>query len=155
MTAPQIWADDAIPPADSSAESQQNETKADNKQAATPQSLCVRECSRANARCSSDVRHARSQCSRSAAAEGQDPMMGGGSGRDVEAFCDYFRYASTCNSKNADKRCMERFRTRYNLCLAQVRPNVMSSRYDCFQEERQAEGMCRAELNDCKAACYQ
>jgi hypothetical protein len=81
-------------------------------------------------------------------------MMGGRS-RGVEAFCDYFRNASSCNSKNADKHCLERFRARYNSCLAQVRPNVMSSGYDCFQEQRQAEGMCRSELNDCKAACYQ
>jgi hypothetical protein len=77
-----------------------------------------------------------------------------GGSRDVEMFCGYFRNASTCNSKNADKHCLERFRSHYTLCLAAVRPNVMSSRYDCFDEERQAEGMCRSELNECKAACY-
>jgi hypothetical protein len=154
MAAPAVWADDAVPPASSTAESQQSNAHAPDKQATTPQSLCVRECTRSNARCSADVRHARGQCSRSAANEGEDPMMGGGR-RSVEGFCDYFRNASSCNSKNADRHCLERFRARYNLCLAQVRPNVMSSSYDCFQEERQAEGMCRSELNDCKAACYQ
>jgi hypothetical protein len=78
-----------------------------------------------------------------------------GSSRDVELFCGYFRNASECNNRNADKQCMERFRARYNMCIAGVRGNVMSSRYDCFQEERQADNMCRSELNDCKAACYQ
>jgi len=75
--------------------------------------------------------------------------------RNVEAFCGYFRSATACNTKNSDKHCVDRFRARYNQCLAAVRPNIMSSQYDCFGEERQAEGMCRSELNDCKQACYQ
>jgi hypothetical protein len=77
------------------------------------------------------------------------------SSRDFEMFCGYFRSPQACNTKNSDKHCVERFRARYNQCVAAVRPNIMSSRYDCFQEERQAAGMCRAELNDCKQACYQ
>jgi hypothetical protein len=128
------------------------QSKGSDKQADSPQSLCIKECTRSSARCSADVQRARSQCSRSAAVEGQDPMS---SPRDVELFCGYFRSALACNTKNADKHCVERFRARYNQCLAAVRPNIMSSRYDCFQEERQAEGMCRSELNDCKQACYQ
>jgi len=142
------WADDAQP---ASSDPSAQESKASAKQE-NPQSLCVRECTRSSARCTADVQRARSQCSRTAAVEGQDPMS---SPRDVEMFCGYFRSALACNTKNADKHCVERFRARYNQCLAAVRPNVMSSRYDCFQEERQASGMCRGELNDCKQACYQ
>ncbi len=148
---PASWSDDT-PTSPNAAESKQDANSPSDKKDATPQGLCVRECTRSNARCSAQVRHARSECSRSAALNGEEPM---GSNRDVEAFCGYFRNPSTCNSKNADKRCTERFREHYTMCLAAVRPNVMSSRYDCFQEERQAENMCRSELNDCKAACYQ
>lgn len=143
------WADDAQP---ASSDTSAQESKTEAKQAETPQSLCVRECTRSSARCSADVQRARSQCSRTAAVEGDDPMR---SNRDVEVFCGYFRKAMACDNNHADKHCVERFRARYNQCLAAVRPNVMSSRYDCFQEERQAEGMCRSELNDCKQSCYQ
>jgi hypothetical protein len=151
LVSPACWADDTSQSSAPANASDSGDKSASDKQAATPQSLCVRECTRASARCTADVRHARSECSRSAAMEGEDPM---GSSRDVEAFCGYFRNASTCVSKNADRHCTERFRRRYTQCVAQVRPNVMSTRYDCFQEERQAEGMCRSELNECKAACY-
>jgi hypothetical protein len=143
------WADEAQP---SPAGNEANQSNPGQKNAESPQNLCMKECTRSSARCSAEVRHARSECSRSAALEGESPM---GGSRDVEMFCGYFRSATACNSKNADKHCIDRFRARYNMCVAAVRPNVMSSRYDCFQEERQAEGMCRSELNECKAACYQ
>jgi hypothetical protein len=148
MLTPVCWADDSPASSDTSAQ----ENKSDSKQAESPQNLCVRECTRSSARCSADVQRARSQCSRTAAVEGDDPMR---SNRDVEVFCGYFRKATACDSNHADKHCVDRFRSHYNQCLAAVRPNVMSSRYDCFQEERQAEGMCRSELNECKQACYQ
>src|SRR5689334_17849336 len=81
------WADDAQP---ASSDTSAQESKTEAKQAETPQSLCVRECTRSSARCSADVQRARSQCSRTAAVEGDDPMR---SNRDVEVFCGYFRKA--------------------------------------------------------------
>jgi hypothetical protein len=153
--APFASADDAPPTSTTQSDTSAKGNQADSSDNASSKVIarenCIHECTRANSQCNVDVRRARSQCQRSATA-GSETIMS--SNRDYEAFCGYFRDSRGCNDIPNSKACHDRFRQHYTQCIAAVQPNALSTGYDCFGEERQAAGMCSAELNQCKAACF-
>lgn len=127
---------------------------------------CMSHCTAAESRCGSEVRRARTECSRSASTAGRNPMSGRNpttgrevvdpmTGRaDLGYFCRYFeRPARQCGSDVYSRGCQARLSQRYGLCLDAMSNNIGEMRYDCYKSERDAQNFCRDELRDCKAAC--
>jgi hypothetical protein len=139
----------------------------------TTQATCLSHCAAADTRCNSEVRRARSECSRSAAtpgrtASGNDPFGGvNGSmsnqqphdpytGRryNYAYFCDYFNNGGrNCGNDRYSQGCQMRFANRYSLCINTMDNNIASQRFDCYKNEKDAQNYCRDELRDCQAAC--
>lgn len=125
---------------------------------------CMSHCTASESRCSTDVRRARSDCSRNAANGGRSPYGGSTparSGRDpynpsrpdLTFFCSYFENPSRqCGSDVYSRGCQARLSHRYGLCVDAMN-NIADMRYDCYKSERDAQNFCRDELRDCKAAC--
>jgi hypothetical protein len=112
---------------------------------------CVSYCDSVEAQCSSEVRRARSECSKRAATQGRDPFSI--HNNDYGYFCGYFGNGNACGTGAYSNACRNRFLRTYEMCVAAIRENVASMRYDCFQTERTAQNYCRDELRDCKASC--
>jgi len=124
---------------------------------APTRTACMTHCQAAEGRCSRDVRTARRECERVAANGGRDVFTGraanGGSGIDYGLFCNYFAEADlNCGSDSYSRGCQARLARRHGICLEAMQ-NIAQLRYDCFRTERDANKQCRAELDDCKAAC--
>jgi hypothetical protein len=112
---------------------------------------CLSFCDTAETRCGSEVRRARAECSKRAANQGRDPFTM--RNNDYGYFCGYFGNANACGAGAYSNSCKGRFSRTYGLCMAAMQQNIASMRYDCIQTERTAQGYCRDELRDCKAAC--
>jgi len=139
----------------------------------TTRSTCLNHCSAAETRCGSDVRRARSECSRNAATPGRttsshDPFGGVNgstsnqqpydpySGRtyNYAYFCDYFNNPGrNCGKDSYSQGCQMRFANRYSMCIGTMDNNIASQRFDCYKSEKDAQNYCRDELRDCQAAC--
>jgi hypothetical protein len=114
---------------------------------------CVSRCSTNDAKCGSDVRRAKAQCARTASTAGHDPLTQRGP-NDYSYFCGYFSNPGmSCGSGYYSARCAARFQQRYGLCLDMMTDDVTAMRFDCMKAEREAQRMCRDELQECKAAC--
>lgn len=107
---------------------------------------CAAQCSSAHSRCSSEVRRARQQCSRTAASGGRN-AFDSVSTFDSATFCGYFRRPRNCGPG-----CEARFSRHFDMCVNAM-DNTAAMRQDCFVQEREAENFCRQELRDCEAAC--
>lgn len=129
---------------------QAQDSPAEDSAAADPErARCLSRCGAQEVRCSSEVRRARSECSRKASTAGREPFARTG---DYTYFCSYFGDPGrNCASGGAD--CQARFARRHSLCLDAMSNNVAALRYDCFKSERDAQGFCREELRDCRATC--
>ena len=114
----------------------------------TAQQKCVARCETDNGRCNSDVRRGRQECSKKAANNGNNPFTG----RPDDAYCGYFN-ADHCGYYNNRGSCGQRFERRYSECVEWMRGNISAQRFDCFKAETKAQGLCRAELQDCQAEC--
>ena len=106
----------------------------------------------ADAKCGSDVRRARAECSRNAANAGRDPFSQYRP-YDYSYFCGYFNNPGRCNDPYYRAGCQARYQQHYYHCLDAMRYNIASMRYDCYESERDASNVCRDELRQCKAAC--
>ncbi len=112
---------------------------------------CVKRCESAESACSSQVRRARQECSKKAANSGRDPML---MRRDYSTyFCGYFGSSTRCSRDPFGKDCNSRFQRRHGLCVDAIQDNIAAQRYDCYLNERDAQGFCRDELRDCRASC--
>jgi hypothetical protein len=114
----------------------------------TAQQKCVARCESDNGRCNSDVRRGRQECSKKAANNGNNPFTG----RPDDAYCGYFN-ADHCGYYSNRGSCGQRFARRYSECVEWMRGNISAQRFDCFRAETKAQGLCRAELQDCQAEC--
>lgn len=114
----------------------------------TAREKCVARCEIDNGLCNSDVRRSRQECSRKAANNGNNPLTG----RPDDAYCGYFG-ADHCGFYSNRGACGQRFVRRYAECVDWMRGNIAAQRFDCFKAETKAHGLCRAELQDCQAAC--
>jgi hypothetical protein len=112
---------------------------------------CLKYCDTVEGQCSSEVRRARSECSKHAASQGRDPMTMRND--DYAYFCNYFGNGNACGSGIYSGACRARFSSRYGLCVSAIQDSVASMRYDCFQTERKAQGYCRDELFECRSSC--
>jgi hypothetical protein len=111
---------------------------------------CVSQCEAAESKCSGEVRRARQQCSKNAANAGRDPFTM--RSNDYSYFCSYFGDGRRC-ANGYGRGCQARFTQRYGLCVDAMYNNIAAMRYDCQRNEKDAQGFCREELRDCKAAC--
>jgi hypothetical protein len=116
--------------------------------AQTARQKCVARCERDNGLCNSDVRRGRQECSKKAANNGNNPLTG----RPDDAYCGYFD-GDHCGFYANRGACGQRFMRRYAECVDWMRGSIAAQRFDCFQAETKAQGLCRAELQDCQAAC--
>jgi hypothetical protein len=112
---------------------------------------CISQCEAAESKCSGEVRRARQQCSKSAANAGRDPFTM--RSNDYSYFCSYFGDARRCGASGYGRGCQARFTQRYGLCVDAMYNNIAAMRYDCQRNEKDAQGFCREELRDCRAAC--
>ena len=116
---------------------------------ATAKQKCVARCEVDNGRCNSDVRRGRQECSKKAANSGNNPFTG----RPDEGYCGYFT-ADHCGYYTGNRgACGQRFERRYAECVEWMRGSISAQRFDCFKAESKAQGLCRAELQDCQAEC--
>lgn len=115
---------------------------------ATAREKCVARCEIDNGLCNSDVRRGRQECSKKAANNGNNPLTG----RPDDAYCGYFG-GDHCGFYSNRGACGQRFVRRYAECVDWMRGNIAAQRFDCFKAESKAQGLCRAELQDCQAAC--
>jgi hypothetical protein len=113
---------------------------------------CEKICDEADAKCGSDVRRARMECSKNAANGGRDPFSQYRP-LDYSYFCGYFNSPDRCGNPYYRTGCKARYQNHYHACLDAMRYNIASMRYDCFQSERDASNLCRDELRQCKAVC--
>lgn len=112
---------------------------------------CINQCTTRDAKCGSDVRRARQECSRNAANAGRDPMT---MRRDYAYFCGHFSNPGVqCGAGAYASGCVARYEHRYGVCIDDMNYNIAGMRYDCYKAERDATRMCRDELQDCKRAC--
>jgi hypothetical protein len=116
--------------------------------AQTARQKCVARCEIDNGLCNSDVRRGRQECSKKAANNGNNPLTG----RPDDAYCGYFD-GDHCGFYANRGACGQRFMRRYAECVDWMRGSIAAQRFDCFQAETKAHGLCRAELQDCQAAC--
>ena len=116
--------------------------------AQTARGKCVARCEIDNGLCNSDVRRSRQECSKKAANNGNNPLTG----RPDDAYCGYFN-GDHCGFYGNRGACGQRFMRRYAECVDWMRDSIAAQRFDCFQAETKAQGLCRAELQDCQAAC--
>jgi hypothetical protein len=137
--------------ADTPASPATTKTDASAKQVSPERSSCLSYCDSAETHCSSEVRRARSECSKHAANQGRDPFTM--RNNDYGYFCGYFGNSGACGSGPYSNSCRTRFSRTYGLCMTEIQENIASMRYDCFQTERTAQGYCRDELRECKASC--
>lgn len=114
----------------------------------TAHKKCIARCEADNGLCNSEVRRSRQECSRKAASNGNDPLTG----RPDDAYCGYFS-DDHCGFYSNSGACGRRFVRRHAECVDWMRGNIAAQRFDCFKAEAQAQGLCRAELHDCQAAC--
>lgn len=105
---------------------------------------CAAQCSSAHAKCGSEVRRARQQCSRTAATAGHEVFD---TYHDSSIFCSYFRRPRDCGPG-----CEARFAQHFRLCMKAV-DNPARMRQDCMEQERQAQSFCRQELHACELGC--
>lgn len=140
----------ADPPADAKA-GNDKAASAPAKEQTAAQSSCVSYCEAAETHCSTEVRRARSECSKRAATAGRDPFTNRNS--DYTYFCGYFGNGNACGTGAYSASCRNRFTRTYGLCVDAIQDNIASMRYDCYQTERKAQTYCRDELRDCKASC--
>lgn len=114
---------------------------------------CMTQCFSADTKCSSEVRRARSDCSKNAANAGRSPYTMRND-NDMSYFCSYFENPGfRCGSGMYSRGCQARLSQRYGLCIDAMNNNIADMRNDCFRSERAAQNFCRDELSDCKAAC--
>jgi hypothetical protein len=119
--------------------------------ATSSRATCLSHCDAAEGRCGSEVRRARSECSRRAAMSGREPFA---RDNDYSYFCSYFRSSGRhCGADRYSAGCRERLAQRYGTCVEAMYDNIASMRFDCFRNERDAQNLCREELRDCRAAC--
>jgi hypothetical protein len=111
---------------------------------------CVMRCETANGLCNSEVRQSRQECSKQAATAGNDPFTGRSDTQD--SFCGYFN-RDHCGFAGNRGTCSQRFAQRYAECAEWMRGNIASRRFDCVRAETKAQGLCRAELQDCRTTC--
>jgi len=116
----------------------------------SPRGACIKQCNAAETRCSSQVRRARQECSKRAANAGRDPMT---MRSDYAYFCGYFSNPGACGAGQYRQGCQNRFMRTHGLCIDKMYGNIAAMRYDCYLSERDAQGFCRNELRDCRAAC--
>lgn len=114
----------------------------------TVREKCVARCETDNGLCNSDVRRGRQECSKKAANNGNNPLTG----RPDDAYCGYFD-GDHCGFYSNRGACGQRFTRRYAECVDWMRGSIAAQRFDCFQAQTKAQGLCRAELQDCRAAC--
>ncbi len=107
---------------------------------------CQAQCDSEHGQCNSDVRRSRQECSKQASNGGNDPFTG-----RPEAFDYYCGYFDIAQCEDSD--CADRFALRYAECVQLMRGNVTSRRFDCIRAETKAQGLCRAELRDCRSQC--
>jgi hypothetical protein len=132
-------------------------TEPEKKEQAAPAqpaaSECVSTCLTVDARCGSEVRRAKAECARTASTAGQDPLTQRGQ-YDYAYFCGFFgNPGNACGSGYYSGRCAARLQHRYGLCLDAMTSDVTAMRFDCLKAEREAQRMCRDELQECRAAC--
>jgi hypothetical protein len=114
---------------------------------------CVNRCTTNDAKCGSEVRRAKAQCARTASTAGHDPLTQRGP-NDYTYFCGFFSNPGlSCGSGYYSASCAARFQQRYGLCLDMMTDDVAAMRFDCMKAEREAQRMCREELQECKAVC--
>ena len=114
----------------------------------TARQKCLQRCATNNGLCNSDVRRDRQECSKKAANNGNNPLTG----RPDDMYCDYFG-GDHCGYFSNRGACSRRFERRHAECVDWMRGSIASQRFDCFRAETKAQGLCRAELQDCEAAC--
>jgi hypothetical protein len=118
--------------------------------ARTSREQCLAHCARADAECGSAARAAKKQCARNAANNGLDPIS---LRRDNAAlFCGYYS-GNHCDFARHRGRCERRFSMRHDLCIDMYTKNTAQLYLACNDSERNAVGMCRQELGDCRASC--
>ena len=127
------------------------QSNASSKNVSPERTSCLSYCDSAETHCSSDVRRARSECSKHAANQGRDPFTM--RNNDYGYFCGYFGNGGACGKGPYSNSCRTRFSRTYGLCMSEIQQNIASMRYDCYQTERTAQGYCRDELRECKASC--
>ena len=120
------------------------ESKSERDTPRTAKNSCSAQCSDAHARCGSEVRRARQQCSRSAVTGGREAFE---STQDPSIFCAYFRRPRNCGPG-----CEARFAHHLSMCI-EAFENPARMRLDCMDQERQANNFCRQELHECEMAC--
>lgn len=130
------------------AASKEDVARATSAAPATARQKCLARCEADNGLCNSEVRRGRRECSRKAASNNNNPLTG----RPDDAFCGYF-HGDHCGVYGNRGACSQRFVRRYAECVQWMRGNIAAQRFDCFKAETQAQGLCRAELHDCRAAC--
>lgn len=146
-----LAAADSSVQADGGIEAAATPVKAAGKLAApaTARQKCVARCEADNGRCNSEVRRGRQECSKKAANNGNNPFTG----RPDDAYCGYFN-ADHCGYYTGNRgSCGQRFARRYAECVEWMRVSIGAQRFDCFKAESKAQGLCRAELQDCQAEC--
>lgn len=117
------------------------------------QPTCVNRCTTNDAKCGSEVRRAKAQCARTASTAGHDPLTQRGP-NDYTYFCGFFSNPGVaCGTGYYSASCAARFQQRYGLCLDMMYDDVAAMRFDCMKAEREAQRMCRDELQECKAQC--
>lgn len=127
------------------------EKPAQETSATADRKSCLSYCDSVETQCSSEVRRARTECSKRAATQNRDPFTM--RNNDYGYFCGYFGNANACGTGLYSNQCRSRFSRTYGLCVAAIQENVASMRYDCYQTERTAQNYCRDELRECKASC--
>ena len=107
---------------------------------------CLASCDQEHGQCNSEARQNRQVCSKEVSSGGNNPFSGRPEAFDY--YCGYFEIAR-CGTRD----CAARFAQRYAECVQFMRGDITSRRFDCMRAQDKAQGLCRAELRDCRAQC--
>ena len=113
---------------------------------------CVAQCERDQGECRSINRRGKQECMRAVAFNASGGRISPSTTNRAAADCAFFG-RDRCEYARDSGACLNRMRSRYELCVSNASGNVASRRQDCDEKATTADGMCLQELRDCRDSC--
>ena len=113
---------------------------------------CIVQCERDQGECRSIGRKGKQECMRAVAFNASGGRISPLTTNRAAADCAFFG-RDRCEYARDSGSCLNRMRSRYDLCVSNASGNVASRRQDCEEKATTADGMCLQELRDCRDSC--
>jgi serine/threonine protein kinase len=118
----------------------------------SPVARCIAQCERDQGECRSINRRGKQECMRAVAFNASGGRISPSTSNDAAADCAFFGRAR-CEYARDPGSCLNRMRSRYDVCVSNASGNVAARRQDCDDKARDADQLCLTEVRDCRQSC--